>query len=176
MTGTDPAHPEIIEKLTRAQDIAAFHCGKPSLDDWLRRFALTNQQSDSARTYVLHRENKVLGYYSLAAGSVRREESPARIAKGLAKHPVSVVLLARLAVDLSQHGKGMGQRLLADAMARSVAAAEIIAARAVLVHALDEQAASFYRKFGFEPSPFDSTRLMILMKDIRAALHSAGLG
>jgi GNAT superfamily N-acetyltransferase len=162
----------VIEKLTRAHDLSSFHCGKPSLDDWLRRFALTNQLSDSARTYVLHRDNKVLGYYSLAAGSVRPEESPRRIAKGLAKHPVAVILLARLAVDQTQQGKGVGKILLADAMSRGAAAAEIIGARAILVHALDESAAAFYKKFGFESSPLDSRQLLLLMKDLRATLRS----
>ncbi len=162
----------VIEKLTRAHDLVFFRCGKLSLDDWLRRFALTNQLSDSARTYVLHRDNKVLGYYSLAAGSVRPEESPPRIAKGLAKHPVAVILLARLAVDQTQQGKGVGKMLLADAMSRGAAAADIIGARAILVHALDESAAAFYRKFGFESSPLDSMQLLFLMKDLRATLHS----
>jgi len=169
---SEESPPEIIEKLTSVHDVSAFSCGKPSLDDWLRRFALTNQQSDSARTYVLHRANRVLGYYSLAAGSVRPEEVPARVAKGLARHPISVILLARLAVDRSLQGKGIGQKLLADALQRCVGAAEIIAARAVLVHAIDEQAISFYRKFGFEASPLDPRHLMLLMKDLRVTLSS----
>lgn len=165
----------VIEKLTRAHDLVSFDCGKPSLDDWLRRFALTNQLSDSARTYVLHRDNKVLGYYSLAAGSVRPGESPPRIAKGLAKHPIAVILLARLAVDRTQQGKGIGKILLADALSRAAAAAEIIGARAILVHALDDAAAAFYRKFGFESSPLDSKQLLLLMKDLRATLRSRAL-
>jgi GNAT superfamily N-acetyltransferase len=160
-----------IEKLSRGHDLSSFHCGKPSLDDWLRRFALTNQLSDSARTYVLHRDNKVLGYYSLAAGSVRLEESPPRIAKGLAKHPIAVILLACLAVDRALQGKGIGKILLADALSRA-AAAKIIGARAILVHALDEEAAASYRKFGFEVSPLDSKQLALLMKDLRASLRS----
>lgn len=165
----------VIEKLSRGHDLFSFHCGKPSLDDWLRRFALTNQLSDSARTYVLHRDNRVLGYYSLAAGSVRPEESPPRVAKGLAKHPIAVILLARLAVDRTQQGKGLGKFLLADALSRAAAASEIIGARAILVHALDEAAAAFYRKFGFESSPLDSQQLVLLMKDLRATLRSRSL-
>jgi GNAT superfamily N-acetyltransferase len=166
----------VIEKLTKDHDPSSFDCGKSSLNDWLRRFALTNQQNDSARTYVLHRAGKVVGYYSLSAGSVRSEESPARIAKGLAKHPIGVILLARLAVDHTEHGAGLGRTMLVDALSRAMTAADAIGARAMLVHAIDEDAVAFYRKFGFEPSPLDPKQLMLLMKDLRATLQSVGLG
>jgi predicted N-acetyltransferase YhbS len=126
MSSSEPLSP--IEKLARDHDLSSFDCGKPSLNDWLRRFALTNQQSDSARTYVLHRAGRVVGYYSLSAGAVRKEESPARIAKGLAKHPIGVVLLARLAVDRSERGKGLGKTMLVDALSRALAAADAIGA------------------------------------------------
>jgi GNAT superfamily N-acetyltransferase len=145
------------------------------LNDWLRRFALANQQNDSARTYVLHSEGKVVGYYSLTAGSVRKEESPARIAKGLANHPIGVILLARIAVDRSKHGTGLGKTLLVDALSRAFTAADAIGARAILVHAIDDEAAAFYKKFGFEPSPLDPKQLMLLMKDLRATLKSIGI-
>jgi GNAT superfamily N-acetyltransferase len=161
----------VIEKLTREHDTSSFRCTKASLDDWLLRFAVANQQNDSARTYVWHDAKKVFGYYSLAAGAVRPEESPARIAKGLAKHPIGVILLARLAVDRTKQGLGVGKILLADALVRAASAAEIIGARAILVHALDEEAAAFYKKFGFEPSPIDSKQLMLLMKDLRVTLR-----
>jgi GNAT superfamily N-acetyltransferase len=166
----------VIEKLTKDHDLSSFDCGKTSLNDWLRRFALANQQNDSARTYVLQRAGKVVGYYSLSAGSVRSEESPARIAKGLAKHPIGVILLARLAVDHTEHGGGLGRTMLVDALSRAMTAADAIGARAVLVHAIDEDAAAFYRKVGFEPSPLDPKQLMLLMKDLRATLRSVGLG
>jgi GNAT superfamily N-acetyltransferase len=162
-----------IEKLSRVHDLSAFHCGKPSLDDWLRRFALTNQNGDSPRTYVLLRNAKVLGYYTLAAGAVRLDDAPARIAKGLARHPISVLLLARLAIDASQHGQGLGRELLVDALTRAAAAADIIGARAVLAHALDEQAGLFYRRFGFEALPLDARQLLLLMKDLRAGLQAS---
>jgi GNAT superfamily N-acetyltransferase len=161
-----------IEKLTKDHDVSSFDCGKSSLNDWLRRFALTNQQSDSARTYVLHRAGKVVAYFSLSAGAVRREESPARVAKGLAKHPIGVILLARLAVDRSERGGGLGKAMLVDALSRALAASDAIGARAILVHAIDEEAAGFYRKFGFEASPLDPKQLMLLMKDLRASLAS----
>jgi GNAT superfamily N-acetyltransferase len=164
-----------IEKLAKHHDLSSFDCGKPPLNDWLHRFALTNQQNDSARTYVLHRDSRVVAYYSLSAGAVRREESPERVAKGLARHPIGVILLARLAVDRMEGGTGLGRTLLIDALSRALAASDAIGARAVLVHALDEEAASFYKKFGFEPSPLDPKQLMLLMKDLRATLQSLGL-
>lgn len=111
-----------------------------------------------------------MGYYTLAAASARREETPARVAKGLAAHPVPVILLARLAVDNTAKGKGLGAGLLKDALLRAAAAADIIGCRAVMVHAKDEAAKSFYQRFGFEPSPSDPLRLFLLMKDIRASL------
>jgi GNAT superfamily N-acetyltransferase len=118
---------------------------------------------------------KVIGYYSLAAGVVRREESPVCMARGLAKHPIGVILLARLAVDSAFHGQGIGRILLADAMFRAAAAADIIGARAILVHALDDGAVSFYANFGFQPSPLDPKRFLLLMKDLRSTLQSFGL-
>lgn len=161
-----------VEKLARHHDLSSFDCGKPALNDWLKRFALTNQQSDSARTYVVQRDSRAVGYYSLSAGSVRKDESPARIAKGLASHPIGVILLARLAVDRNQQGSGLGKTLLIDALSRAAEAADAIGARAILVHAIDDDAAVFYRRFGFEPSPLDPKQLLLLMKDLRLTLQS----
>jgi GNAT superfamily N-acetyltransferase len=115
---------------------------------------------------------KVAGYYSLTAGSVAKEEAPARIAKGLAKHPIGVVLLARLAVDRSYHRMGFGKILLGDALRRALVAAEAVGVRAILVHALDAEAAAFYEKFLFERSPVNPLQLMLLLKDLRSALDS----
>ena len=161
-----------IDKLAKQHDLSSFDCGKPSLNDWLKRFAFTNQRNDSARTYVAQQVGKVVGYYSLSAGSVRKEESPARVAKGLANHPIGVILQARLAVDRTQQRTGLGKALLADALSRALEAADAIGARAVLVHAIDEEAVAFYQKFGFESSPLDPNQLMLLMKDLRATLKS----
>lgn len=158
--------------LQRDHDTSLFDCGRPSLNEWLKRFAYINQQSDSARTYVLLQSNRITGYYSLSAGAVRKEESPPRIAKGLASHPIGVILLARLAVDKNEHGRGLGKKLLLDALRRALGAADVIGARAVLVHAMDEQAAAFYGKFGFETSPIEPKQLMLLMKDLRASAKS----
>jgi GNAT superfamily N-acetyltransferase len=94
----------------------------------------------------------VVGYYSISTGDVSVEEAPARISKGLARHPIPVILLARLAVDKDAQGGGLGKALLKDALARIAQAADIVGARAVLVHAIDQQAKKFYEHFDFEPS------------------------
>jgi GNAT superfamily N-acetyltransferase len=156
--------------LDAGHDLAAFDCGVPALDNYLQKFALQNQRSQSARTYVATRGGCVAGYYTLAAAMARREETPARVAKGLAAHPVPVILLARLAVDKGEMGKGLGAGLLKDALLRAAQAADIIGCRAVMVHAKEEEAKAFYERFGFEPSPDDPFRLFLLMKDIKANL------
>jgi len=157
------------EKLAKHHELEAFTCGVESLDRWLKRFARTNQQSDLTTTYVAHRKDRVVGYYSLTAGSVNRQEATLRVARGAPNHPVGVVLLARLAVDDSEKGAGLGRAMLKDALARSASAADIVAVRAVLVHALNEEARRFYMRFDFEPSPVHPLHLMLLMKDIRAS-------
>lgn len=167
-----PPKPEFdIEKLKREHDLSSFDCGNPALTTWLQKFAWTNQQADSAKTYVALTGDRVVGYYALTTGSVHKHQSPERIAKGLANHPVGVVLLARLAVDRTQQGKGLGKALLFDALKRIEEAASIVAVRAVLVHAIDDAAREFYEHFNFEPSPVDPFQLMLLLKDIRRALR-----
>jgi len=128
-----------------------------------------NQASGDTRTYVVHRNLRVVGYYSLAPGSVSRKEAIARASRS-APEPIPIVLLARLAVDRQEQGQGLGPALLKDALQRAYAGAEIIGGRAVLVHAIDAEAAAFYRKYGFEPSPGLDLHLMLLMKDLRATL------
>jgi predicted N-acetyltransferase YhbS len=136
----------------------------------LRKHALANHQNESARTYVAARGQRVVGYYSLAAASVRPEQVPQRVKKGLARHSVPVILLARLAVDHREQGKGLGKGLLKDALLRAAQAADLIGCRAVLVHAKDEAAKAFYAKFDFTPSPTDDLHLYLLMKDLRKNL------
>jgi GNAT superfamily N-acetyltransferase len=159
-----------IEKLRREHDLARFDCGNATLNTWLHKYAWTNQQADSAKTYVALAGNQIVGYYALTTGSVHKHESPERIAKGLANHPIGIVLLARLAVDTTQQGKGLGKALLVDALTRIEEAADIVAVRAVMVHAIDEAARRFYEHFEFEPSPVDPFQLLLLLKDIRKAL------
>lgn len=155
--------------ITAEHRTESFDCGHQSLNAYLSRFALMNTAAGVARTYVTTRtgEMSVIGYYSLAAGSVEKATTSPRIAKGVPNHPIPVVLLARLAVDASMQGRGLGKGLLRDALLRCYAAAEVIGIRAVLVHAKDEHAATFYIKYGFVPSPTDSLHLMLLMKDLR---------
>ena len=168
------AKPEfVIDRLRREHDLSGFDCGNATLNDWLRKFAWTNQQADSAKTYVALDGDRAVGFYALTTGSVHRHESPQRIAKGLANHPIGVVLLARLAVDKSQQGKGLGKALLFDALSRIEEAADIVGVRAVLVHAIDDAARRFYLHFEFEESPVDPYQLLLLLKDLRKAIHEA---
>jgi len=167
------AKPEfVIDKLGRGHDWIGFDCGNPTLNVWLQKHAWTNQQADSARTYVALEGNRVVGYYALTTGSVHKHESPRRIGKGLANHPI--VLLARLAVDRSQQGRGLGKALLFDALSCIKEAADTVAVRAVMVHAIDEAARRFYEHFEFEPSPLDPFQLLLLLKDVRKAVDSDG--
>lgn len=154
----------VIEKLRREHSLDSFDCGKDELNRFLKRQAWNNQQSHSAQTYVLAKELSVLGYYSLAAGSVRHEDATERVKKGLARHPIPVILLARLAVDVSLQGKGVGPALLKDALLRAASAADTIGARALLVHAKDDNAKAFYENFDFAPSPSDPYHLLLIMK------------
>lgn len=159
-----------VELLTADHDVSQFDCGRHiSLTDWLKRFARMNQASGNTRTYVVHQNLRVVGYYSLAPGSVSRKEATARASKS-APEPIPSVLLARLAVDKAEQGQGLGSALLKDALQRAYAGAEIIGGRAVVVHAIDAEAAAFYRKYGFETCPGLELHLMLLMKDLRASL------
>jgi GNAT superfamily N-acetyltransferase len=155
-----------IEKLRREHLLDSFDCGKEDLNRFLKRQAWNSQQAHSAQTYVLAKDLRVLGYYSLAAASVSHDDAPERVKKGLARHPIPVILLARLAADLSIHGKGIGSALLKDALLRAARAADTIGARALLVHAKDDSARSFYEHFAFEASPSDPYHLLLIMKDI----------
>jgi GNAT superfamily N-acetyltransferase len=159
-----------IEKLRKNHEVDGFDCGKEALNRFLRQHAWANQQSSASQTYVVAENKRVRGYYSLAAGSVSHDAASRRVAAGQARHPISVVLLARLAVDKSLAKKGIGAALLKDALVRVSNAADIVGARALLVHAKDDEAKSFYEHFGFEPSPSDPLHLFLLMKDIRAAI------
>src|ERR1017187_4158464 len=139
-----------IEKLRREHNVTQFDCGNRALNTWLHKYAWTNQQADSAKTYVAVAGDRVAGYYALATGSVHKHESPERIARGLANHPIGIVLQARLAVDRDQPGKGRGKALLFDALTRIAEAADIVAVRAVMVHAIDQAARGFYEHFEFD--------------------------
>lgn len=156
-----------IEKLRADHVVAGFDCGREELNHFLVRFALTNQQAGSAQTYLALAGERVAGYYSLAVGEVAYADAPERLSKGQARHPVPIMLLARLAIAKSEQGRGLGAGLLKDAMRRTLQAADIAGIRALAVHAMDETARSFYAHFGFIASPTDPLHLFLLIKDIR---------
>lgn len=159
-----------IEKLKRRHAVDAFDCGREPLNRLLIRYALQNQQAEASQTYVAQADEEIVGYYTLVVGHVEHEAAPARLTKGLAHHPVPIILLARLAVALSWQGKGLGAALLKDAMLRTLQAADIAGIRAIAVHAKDEEARAFYEHFDFLPSPSDPYHLLCLLKDIRTLL------
>ncbi len=161
---------EPVRKLTATDMVDGFDCGKSALNQFLQRYALVNQKANSAQTYVCCQENVVVGFYSLAAGSVDPESAPPRVMKGLARHPVPVLILARLAVDKNHQGNGLGKALLKDALLRTAQAADIAGIRCLLVHAKDEAARQWYEAWDFEPNPTDPYHLFLMLKDLKALL------
>jgi GNAT superfamily N-acetyltransferase len=152
------------EKLTRAHDLSQFQCGEPELDDWLKRRALHNEETGASRTYVVCMNHRVAGYYALAAGAAAHATAPGRVRRNM-PNPVPVMVIGRLAIDLNFQGQGIGSSLLRDAIRRTVQAAEIAGIRAILVHAISENAKRFYQKWGFIPSPIDPMTLMITVAE-----------
>jgi GNAT superfamily N-acetyltransferase len=152
-------------------DVAAFTCGNEMLDRWLVRNAAQSERRDAARTFVTASDDgSVRGYYTLVAGQIEHDEATAVVRKGLSRHfPIPVVILARLAVDQRSQGQALGARLLADALERICRAAEDVAVRAVLVHAIDDRAASFYERFGFRAHTTTPRTLMVTLAELRAA-------
>ena len=161
-----------FEKLNRNQVIEGFDCGREPLNRFLIRFTLQNQQAGASQTYVLLADDAIAGYYTLAVGQVEYDDVPPRLTKGLARHPVPIMLLARLAIAAAWQGKGLGAGLLKDAMLRTLQAAEIAGIRAFAVHAKDDQARAFYEHFDFVPSPTDPYHLFRLLKDVRGLLRA----
>lgn len=157
-----------IRKITVTDDVSSFDCGNPALNQFLQRFALVNQKANSAQTYVCCEQGTgpVIGYYSLAVGSVEPSAAAVRVIKGLARHPVPVMILARLAIDRKHQSAGLGRALLKNALLRTVQAADIAGIRAILVHAKDDAARSWYVNWGFEPSTTDPYHLFLLIKDL----------
>jgi GNAT superfamily N-acetyltransferase len=168
VSGTEIKRP--LVKLQPEHDVLNFDCGEPVLNDWLRQRALQNQQSGASSTYVVPDKMRVVGYYSLAAGSVARETAPGRVRRNV-PDPVPVVVLGRLAVDRDFQGQALGRALLRDAILRTLQAADIIGVRAILVHALSEQAKRFYEDCGFAPSPINPFTLMITLPEAINALR-----
>lgn len=160
--------------LTKHHDLTGFDCGKPPLNDFLSKYALQNQSGGGARTYVLTRDNQVVGYYSLAPASIAPEDAPARVMKGQGRYPVPIILMARFALDLKVQGKGWGRELFRDALRRALAGAETVGGRAFMVHAKDEEARAFYERLDMMPSPTNPFHLLLLFSDVRNALANAG--
>lgn len=167
-----------VEALAPDHDVSEFDCGSEAQTAWLRRHALQAQRSDTARVYVVCRQGtrRVVGFYALSAGSVSHAEAPPRMTKGVGRYPVPVVILTRLGVDLSEQGRGLGSALVRDALFQTASISDRLGVRALLIHAETPEAVAFYRRIdpGFETSPTDPLQLILLMKDLRAAIRAAG--
>ncbi len=158
------------ELLAPRHKLEEFDCGKPVLNDWLVRHARQAQGAGSTKTFVAADEDQVLGYFSLTVGQIDTFDVPEHLRKGMGHYPLPVVLLARLAVSTSAQGRGLGWGLLQDAIARTVLISEQAGVRAMLTHPLDQEAAAFYTRFGFVPSPLRAQQLLLLLKDARQLL------
>jgi GNAT superfamily N-acetyltransferase len=160
-----------IERLDRAHVREGFHCGKPSLDGFLHSLVSQYEKRNLGRIYVAVQgdDPRVLSYYTLASGAIEAESLPSTQAKKLPRHAVPIVLLARLAVDQTIHGKGLGGILLRDAMTRSLDLSEKLGIHAVVVDALDAAAKTFYERFGFLPLTDDAMRLFLPLSTTRSA-------
>lgn len=167
MTGYSTPRP-----IRDADDVAEFDSGEPSVDGYLRSRALANHVDGALRTFVTCRGGRVVGFYALAAGSVERHSAPGPVRRNM-PDPVPVILLSRFAVDRTEQGKGLGKQLLRDAIARSVRAADLIGVRAMLVHAVSDEARLFHSRFDFESSRTDPLHLLLLIKDARALIGSS---
>jgi GNAT superfamily N-acetyltransferase len=151
-------------------DPSEFHSGSEALDRWLARYAGQNERRDAARTFVLTDADVVIGYYALLAGELDHAEATEQTRQGMSHHyPIPVAVLARLAVDRLHQNRGVGAILLRDALRRVALASEQLAVRAVVVHAIDERAASFYDHFGFRALSATPRTLMVTLAELRAA-------
>ena len=159
MSDLRPVEP-LGSKRHRRQD---FDCGYPSLNRWLQSYASQSQRRDVARSFVVADQDlNVVGYYTLVAGQVEHEAATQSVSAGISRHfPIPICLLARLAVDQTWQGRGIGSDLLRDSLRRAVAAGDQIGIRAVTVDAVDDRAAMFYRQYGFEPASSDNLTLMV---------------
>lgn len=161
------------EPLTAAHDVSEFSCGKPSLDRWLKTRALSNQEKGFTAVLVVHDSNRVVGYYGLAPTAVVPATLPRSIRTGQPPDPVPCLLLGQLATDLSWIGKGIGTGLLKHALQRCVSAARLIGGRALVVNAVDDEAAEFWKRRGFIPSKDDPLVLFRSIADIAKAIEAS---
>ncbi len=161
---------KVIVKLERHHAVDQFDCGEPRLNQFLIRYALTNQAANGSQTFVCEAAGGIAGFVTLATGSVEFEVAPDRMRKGLARYPVPVIVLARLAVDVRFQGQGIGASLLKDALLRVLNTANDVGVRAVVVHAKTEEARRFYLRNGFSEGFADPMDLFLLTKEMRAQL------
>jgi len=157
------------EPLADHHEVDGFCSGEPSLDEWLKRRARANQTSGASRTYVACEGNRVAGYYALASGAIAVESATGRFKRNM-PDPIPVAILARLAVDGTSQGRGMGRALFRDAALRVVHAAATIGIRGIVVHAISAEAKRFYLALGFGASPREPMILMVTLADLRAVL------
>lgn len=161
------------EPLTAEHNLTAFACGKPALDTWLKTHALANQENRFTVVMVVHTEGRVVGYYGLAPTAVERRLVPRAVRTGQSPDPVPCLLLGQLAVDREWSGKGVGSALFKDAMTRCIEAARLIGGRAVVVNAVDADAAGYWKRRGFAPSRDDPLVLLQSIARIAASLAQA---
>ena len=169
---TDPSAVSAPEPIRPDCELDYFASGVAALDNWLKRWAWRNEAGGGSRIFVLCQGRVVLGYYSLAAGSLLPAAATGRVRRNM-PDPVPVILLGRLALDQRWHGRGLGVDLLRDAVLRVLSAGDVVGARAVLVHAISPGARAFYEKRGFASSPVDSMTLMITLQDARGLFSVA---
>jgi len=158
-------------KLNSSHQVEGFDSGNDQLDHWLKNRALKNELEGASRTYVLCVDEAVIGYYCLANGAVGQATATGRVRRNM-PDPIPVMVIGRLAVDRRWQGKGIGKALIRDAILRTLQAAEIAGIRAILVHAISEDAKQFYQKCGFTASPVDPMTLMVKVNDATASLGS----
>ncbi|MEO1246159.1 MAG: GNAT family N-acetyltransferase [Pseudomonadota bacterium] len=157
------------EALTAEHIFDDFDCDNESLNDWLKRRAMKNEESGASRTYVVCYQGRVIAYYTLSTGAVHWVDAPGRVRRNM-PDPVPVMVLGRLAVHRDWQKRGLGGDLVSNAVKRTLQAAQIAGIRAFVVHALSEEAKRFYEHFGFQPSPTDPLDLMTTLKDAQANL------
>ncbi|MFI3157117.1 MAG: GNAT family N-acetyltransferase [Methylococcaceae bacterium] len=157
------------EPSTVHHDIEAFASGVESLDTWLKRRVMKNQATGASRTFVACEDRRVIAYYALALSAITVDDASGCFSRNM-PNPIPVVVLGRLAVDRSLHGKGLGRALVRDAGIRFIQAADTLGIRGIIVRALSLEAKAFYEQVGFDPSPLDPMLLMVTLADLNSSL------
>ncbi len=162
-----------LKPLNLEHQVDGFDCGSSEQTLWLIKYARPAQSAGSARVHVVQRltDDRVVGYVALAAASINPDDAPARLQRGIGRHPIPMILLARLGVDVSEQRRGLGSGILRDTFRLFLTVAEIVGARGLLIHCENEQALAWYlSRAAFEASPTDPLHLILLAKDLRRAL------